>query len=58
MQCRFFNGDHCNDDDFHFTTPLHMREATVFWRQSDHDLAFVRWRKVDQSLGKVLGTVE
>lgn len=54
----FFNSDHCNGDDFHYTTPERVREAMAFWQQSYRNRAFVRWAVVDQSLCEVVGTVE
>ena len=54
----YFNSDHCNGDDFHYTTVERMAEAITFWEESRARREFVRWSIVDQSLGEVVGTVE
>ena len=53
-----FNSDHCNGDDFFYTTVERVAAAITFWEQSRERREFVRWAVVDQSLGEVVGTVE
>lgn len=54
----YFNSDHCNGDDFHYTTAERVAAAIAFWEQSRARHEFVRWSVADQSLGEVVGTVE
>ncbi len=54
----FFNADHCNGDDFRYTTPERMAEAMAFWAQSYRERQFVRWAVEEHALGEAVGTVE
>lgn len=38
-----FNGDNCNGDDFHYTTPERMQSAVDFWLQAYTEGWFIRW---------------
>ena len=51
----FFNGDNCNGDDFHYTTPERMAEALRFWIWSYENGWFVRWAIVDRGSGRAVG---
>ena len=54
----FFNGDNCNGDDFHYTTPERMKSAVEFWQQAYREKWFVRWTIIDKQTGHAVGTIE
>jgi ribosomal-protein-alanine N-acetyltransferase len=54
----FFNADHCNGDDFHYTTLARMEQAVAFWQESYRNHWFIRWVVEDQATGEAVGTVE
>lgn len=45
-----FNGDNCNGDDFHYTTPERMQSAVDFWLQAYTEGWFIRWVIVAKKL--------
>lgn len=54
----FFNGDNCNGDDFHYTTPERMQGAVAFWEEAYTEKWFVRWTIIDRRIAKAVGTIE
>ena len=55
---RYFNGDNCNGDDFHYVTEEQMEKAMDFWYYSYEHRYFIRWAIVDKSNSRVIGTME
>ena len=54
----FFNSDNCNGDNFYYATKERMSEAVSFWKTAYENGWFARLSIVDNSVSKVIGTVE